>query len=326
MQLVKMKMFHMIKKDLSVLEDELLKAVTSDVPIITEIGTHLVKSGGKRLRPALFLLAARAGENFSIERAMPLAVAIEMIHMASLVHDDVIDKADTRRGSLTANAKWGNQAAILSGDYLFARAFSLTVGKNYGESIAMKLSKLVTELVSGEIMQDTTVYLADHTIADYRARIEKKTANFLALCCEIGGMVSGLGESDVKGLYAYGHAIGMAFQMTDDLLDITGDAKKLGKPAGNDIKQGVVTLPVIRALKTSADREELRRIVTCRDMTDEMVRRALDIVRVSDGVEYTKSCVDEYLSEAKRCLPENINSDVRKTFIEAADYIGKRDF
>lgn len=328
MLLSDMKMFRVIKSDLAVLEDELLAASESPVPLITEVGAHLVRSGGKRLRPALFLLAARANgaANFDRGKAMPLAVAIEMIHMASLVHDDVIDRAGTRRGALTANAKWGNRVAILSGDYLFAQAFSLTVGRGYDEGVGLRLAELVSGLTVGEIMQDVSLYSADNTLPEYFQRIEKKTANFLALCCEIGGMVSGLDAGAAKGLYSYGHSIGMAFQMTDDLLDITGDAVKLGKPAGNDIRQGVVTLPVIRALKSSDSRDELRSIVTNGSMTDDMLSRALEIVRSSDGVQFTRKFVDEYLEKAKKSLPENIAGDVRATFIKAADYIGKRDF
>ena len=122
-------MFDVIKQDLALLKDELLQAVASPVELVTEIGTHLVKSGGKRLRPALYFLSAHGGKSFEMQRVMPLAVAVELIHMASLVHDDVLDHADTRRGTPTANAKWGNQLSILSGDYLFARAFSLVAGK-----------------------------------------------------------------------------------------------------------------------------------------------------------------------------------------------------
>lgn len=326
MRLANAALFRVIQADLAVLEERLLQAVASPVPLIKEVGTHLVASGGKRLRPALFLLAARSGPAFDRERAMPLAVALELIHMASLVHDDVIDSADTRRGTPTANAKWSNQVAILSGDYLFAQAFSLVAGQHYGEPIALRLAALVRELASGEILQDSTLFQAEHEIAEYEARIEKKTANFLALCCEMGAIVSGAAADVAKGLYLYGHAIGMAFQITDDLLDVIGDEAKLGKPAGNDIRQGVVTLPVLRALQTSPEREALAAILRDRQMSEAMVARALAIVRSSDGVAFAKARAEAQLWRAKEALPAYIPAAVRETFIQAADYIGRRDF
>ncbi len=326
MRLANAELFRVIKADLSVLEEALLEAVASPVLLIREVGTHLVASGGKRLRPALFLLAARSGPAFDRERAMPLAVALELIHMASLVHDDVIDSADTRRGSPTANAKWSNQIAVLSGDYLFAQAFSLMTGKHYGEAIAMRMATLVRELASGEILQDSALFQAEHDIEEYEQRIEKKTANFLALCCEMGAIVSGAAAEVAKGLYLYGHAIGMAFQITDDLLDITGEKVKLGKPAGNDIRQGVVTLPVIRALKMSPHREELAAILRDRKMSEAMVQRALSIVRASDGVTFAQARAEAQIQRAKEALPTYIPAAIRETFIQAADYISRRDF
>ncbi len=326
MQIEDVTMFQVIKKDMAALEDELLRAVSSPVPLLREMGTHLVRSGGKRLRPALYLLAARSGPAFEEARMMPLAVAIEIIHMASLVHDDVIDSADTRRGSPTANARWGNQVAILGGDYLFAQAFTLVSGRGYGEEIAVRLADLVRELTAGEILQDSSLYRAELSEAEYYQRIEKKTAHFLAICCEIGAISAQASAAVARGLYEYGHAIGMAFQLTDDLLDVTGDAAKLGKPAGHDIRQGVVTLPVIRALDQSPNRAELAAIVTDEGMTDAMVARALAIVRASDGVAYAQAKADEYLTQAKAVLPEAIPEAVRRAFIKAADYIGRRDF
>ena len=257
---------------------------------------------------------------------MPLAVALELIHMASLVHDDVIDSADTRRGSPTANAKWSNQVAILSGDYLFAQAFSLVAGQHYGEVIALRLATLVGELASGEILQDSALFQAEHDLSSYEQRIEKKTATFLALCCEMGAIVSGAASEVAQGLYRYGHAIGMAFQITDDLLDITGDEVKIGKPAGNDIRQGVVTLPVIRALEVSPRREELAAILRDREMSEAMVARALSIVRASDGVDFAQRRANEQIQKAKAALPEEIPAAVREAFMQAADYISRRDF
>ena len=322
---LKSDMFDVIQEDLAALEPALEEAIVAETPLITDIGMHLVSSGGKRLRPALFLLAARGGASFDRARAMPVAVALELIHTASLVHDDVIDEADTRRGAETTNAKWGNQIAILSGDYIFARAFKLVAEEGYDSSVYVKLAHLVCTLSEGEILQDHTVYQIPTGEDAYYERIRKKTADFLEICCELGGFIGGMSPADTAQMAEYGRDIGMAFQITDDLLDLTSDEKKIGKPAGNDIHEGIVTLPVIRALEVSSDKEELLSIVTNPEMTRDDVERALAIVRTSDGIEYARSKVQEFLVEAKEALPHTLPEKVRETFCRAADYIAKRE-
>ena len=319
-------MFDVIKGDLEVLEQGLQEAVTSTNDLVTEVGMHIVTSGGKRIRPALCLLSARGGRAFDLPHVLPLAEALELIHTASLVHDDVIDEADTRRGAATANARWNNQVAILSGDYIFARAFTLIAEEGYDPYVSKRLSDLVCNLSVGEIIQDHAVYQASRGMADYYERIQKKTADFLEICCELGAMVGGMDREEMKKLAEYGHCIGMAFQITDDLLDIEQTAETIGKPAGNDIRQGIVTLPVIRALETSPDAEKLERIVTDMEMTDEMVERALEIVKATDGVDFAKAKAVEYHARAKAALPEGLPDAIREAYEMVADFIGDRDF
>lgn len=319
-------MFDVIKSDLDVLNEGLVEAVSSPVELVNEVGTHLVTAGGKRIRPALCLLAARGGRDFSLEKVLPLAEALELIHTASLVHDDVIDEADTRRGEPTANAKWDNQIAILGGDYIFARAFWLIAQGGYGDYVSQRLAELVGNLSVGEIIQDHTVYQAVKDLNNYYERIQKKTADFLEICCELGGLVGGLSDADTKKLAEYGHCIGMAFQITDDVLDIMQTSEQIGKPAGNDIRQGIVTLPVIHALNVSADAEELAAIVTNPEMTQEMVERALDIVRATDGVEVAQAKADEYLERARQAIPADLPEEIKDAFVQVADFIGDRDF
>ncbi|MBP3690446.1 MAG: polyprenyl synthetase family protein, partial [Schwartzia sp.] len=215
---------------------------------------------------------------------------------------------------------------VLTGDYMFAQAFSLVSRKGYTEEVGERLAALVQGLCAGEILQDSALYTAAHDLKEYEQRIAMKTADFLSICCELGGMVGDASPETCAGLKAYGKAIGMAFQITDDLLDVTGDEERIGKPAGNDIRQGVVTLPVIRALETSPEREELCRIVTNREMTDDMVARAIEIVRASDGVAVAQARADEYLEEARRVLPDAVDGEAREAFLKAATYIGQRDF
>ena len=319
-------MFDVIKGDLEVLEQGLQEAVTSTNDLVTEVGMHIVTSGGKRIRPALCLLSARGGRAFDLPHVLPLAEALELIHTASLVHDDVIDEADTRRGAATANARWNNQVAILSGDYIFARAFTLIAEEGYDPYVSKRLADLVCNLSVGEIIQDHAVYQASRGMADYYERIQKKTADFLEICCELGALVGGMDREAMKKPAEDGHCIGMAFQITDDLLDIEQTAETIGKPAGNDIRQGIVTLPVIRAIETSPDAEELERIVTDMEMTDEMVERALEIVKATDGVDFAKAKADEYLARAKAALPEGLPDAIREAYEMVADFIGDRDF
>lgn len=320
------KIFDFIKDDLAALEPALLDATKATTELITEIGSHLVKSGGKRLRPALYFLAARSGNNYDRKHAMPLGVALEMIHMASLVHDDVIDSADTRRGSATANAKWGNQISILSGDYLFAKAFYMVSAGEYSKLVNMQLATLICDLSAGEIIQNKETYTACIDEEEYYDRIAKKTANFIAISCQLGADVAGLSESTRDALYDFGYCIGMAFQLTDDLLDLTSDSKTIGKPAGNDILQGIVTLPAIYALNNSPDKEELRSIATNRNMTREDLARAIDIVRNSGGIDYTRNKVQYYLDTARRVLPDELPAEIREVYLMTVDFIGGRKF
>ena len=249
-----------------------------------------------------------------------------MMHMASLVHDDVIDSADTRRGSVTANAKWGNQISILAGDYLFAKAFALVAENSYSKRVDVQLAHLICDLSAGELIQNKEIYKASCDVEEYFQRIAKKTANFIAIACQLGGDVAGLPESYIQALYDFGYNVGMAFQLTDDLLDLTSDTATLGKPAGNDIRQGIVTLPAIRALEISPDREELHSIVTNPAMTDEMVARALEIVRASDGLEFTKAKTEEFLQAAVDVLPEEMPEDIKNAYRMVVAFVGGRKF
>ena len=289
------KMFDLIKNDLAELEVALQEAVSAPEKVITEIGTHLVKSGGKRLRPAIYFLAARCGERFSLQEAMPLGVALEMI-------------------------------SILAGDYLFAKAFALVAESNYSKRVDRQLARLICDLSSGELIQNKEIYHASCDVDEYFERIAKKTANFIAIACQLGGDVAKLPEGYIQALYDFGYNVGMAFQLTDDLLDLTSDAKTLGKPAGNDILQGIVTLPAIRALEISPDRDELRQIVTDRNMTPEMVQRALEIVRASDGIEFTRKKVEEFLEGAVAALPEEMPEEIRESYRMIVSFVGGRKF
>ncbi len=319
-------MFFTIKKDLSSLENLLHETVSSQVDLITDIGNHLISSGGKRIRPALYLLATKSNPNLDKNYVMPLAMALEMIHTASLVHDDVLDNAATRRGSATANAKWGNNIAVLTGDYLFAKAFAAIAKNDYGPRISECLATILCDLSEGEILQNHFGYSIPNSLDIYYDRIAKKTANFIAISCEIGAIVAKLPEKDILALREYGYCIGMAFQIVDDILDLTSDSQKIGKPAGNDILQGVITLPVIHAYNHSADGEELKSIIENRKMTTEDLARAIEIVKASNSIEFAKQTVVDFLNRAKNVLPDSLPKSVKTSFVEIADFIGNREY
>ena len=316
-------MFDIVKKDLKELEEVLLGVVTSPVPLITEIGTHLVKAGGKRLRPALYFLANIKGVRS--KNVMDLAVALELIHMATLVHDDVVDNASTRRGIITANAKWGNQISVLTGDYLFSKAFSL-VAQNPDSRIMSVLTDLICAMSEGEIIQNQEIFIPEMEESVYFNKIAKKTADFIAASCELGAIMAEMSANDVASLREYGYCIGMAFQITDDILDITATSEKMGKPVGNDLLQGIVTLPVIYAMNNSSAKEELKQIVATQNMTKEQLAKGLAIISETDAIKYSYQVVDDYLTKARNILPDCLDTEVKEAFNCVADFVQMRDF
>lgn len=318
--------YTIIRNELQAVEICLQKIADTPLPLLSNIGSSLIGAGGKRLRPALFLLSARLSNRESYDDLVPLAALLELTHVASLIHDDVIDNSGLRRGRETANAKFGNHVAVLAGDYLFASVFGLIGEKEYPRVLGLKLAELVKLLTIGEIQQDSALYKIPDGTHEYYRQIERKTAEFMAVCCETGALVEGLDSGIADRMHEFGYNLGMAFQITDDLLDITGDEKTIGKPAGSDIKQGVITLPVIWALKNSPKKERLAAIVSNKMMTETELSEALTIVRDSDGIPYSKQKVQEYISLAKSAIPDESKPELKKSFESLADYILKRTF
>ena len=304
-------------KNLCVVEEQIRQAIGED-PFIYEACEPLFK-GGKRLRPMLFLLCANSKSDFPPEKTMPLAVALELIHTASLVHDDIIDTSKKRRGVETANSKYGAQIAVLIGDYLFAKAFQLVAENNYGTAVTTILSKLVKNLCIGEITQDRSLYEVP-TLSEYYTRINLKTAIFLSSCCQLGAIVAEMDKREVENLTAYGTGVGLAFQIIDDLLDFFGDEKVTGKPRGGDLKSGVITLPVIRALEVSEDAALLRKIVT----SGKDVDAAIKIIQATDAVDYCRTRAEAHIESARINLPVTLKTSVALALEQVADFIVDR--
>lgn len=318
-------LFYNIKSDLAQLETLLYDTVRSPMELITEIGHHLIGSGGKRIRPALYLLTARAGSP-NPEKLLPLAMALELIHTASLVHDDVLDNALTRRGSATANAKWGNNIAVLTGDYIFAKAFKAIASQDYGVRISELLAQIVCDLSEGEILQNHYAYQIPDSLDIYYDRIAKKTANFLAVSCEMGAILGNLPDEDIPAMREYGYCIGMAFQIVDDILDVTSNSQTIGKPAGNDILQGVITIPFIYTYLHTSIGPQLKGLIENKNITEVDVAQAIELIKASGGIEFAQSEVHRFLQRADEVLPTSLPKEYRKAFHEITKFIGERKY
>ena len=304
-------------KNLRMLEEQIKQAIGDD-PFIFEACEPLFK-GGKRLRPMLFLLCANSKADCPPERTMPLATALELIHTASLVHDDIIDMSTKRRGVETTNSKYGAQIAVLIGDYLFSKSFQLVAENDYGSEVQLILSNLVKNLCVGEIMQDRSLFEVP-TLNEYYMRINLKTAIFLSSCCRLGGIVANMNKHEIDNLTAYGSGLGLAFQIIDDLLDFFGDEKVTGKPHGGDLKSGVITLPVIRALEISKEASTLEKIVT----SGGDVEAAIKIIRATDAVDYCRTRAEAHIDSALVNLPFTLKNSVALALEQIAGFIVDR--
>ena len=243
----------------SLVEDRLVSVealfrenLASPLSIIDEIGGFVAAGGGKRVRPAIHLLCAKMC-GYHGPHDVLMATVLEFIHSATLIHDDIIDEATTRRGRPSVNHRWGNNVTVLFGDYMFAKAMEMALGAG-SLRIIRKLAEVTLRMTEGEMLQTRYVGRLDLTVAEHTDLIERKTARLFAGCCEIAGMLAGVDASTEEALGRYGTKVGMAFQMVDDLLDFTGDAARLGKPAASDLREGKVTLALIDLLGSGSAR------------------------------------------------------------------------
>ena len=247
-----------MEEGLARVETALRASVVSDDPFLTEVASHLITAGGKRVRPAFALAAAATGLGGSStdgthavsDEVVMGAVAVELVHLGSLYHDDVMDEATTRRNVESVNAKWGNLQAILAGDFLLARASEIAA--SLGTEVAGLLAATIGRLCEGQVRELRDTYNVARTEADYLSSIEGKTASLFATACRVGAIVGDLPRTEIDALTEFGLRFGMAFQIVDDILDVTATDEQLGKPAGHDLVEGVYTLPVIRTLSEGA--------------------------------------------------------------------------
>lgn len=312
------------KKDMNYIEKELEKSVHSDHVLLKETSLHLLKAGGKRLRPIFVLLAGQFG-NYQVDTLKNIAVSMELIHMASLVHDDVIDDADTRRGKLTVRSQWDNRIAMYTGDYIFAKALDV-ITQLPNPEIHKIMSGAIVQMSIGEMEQIRFFHHTGQTVRDYLLRIKRKTALLIAISCQLGAMAAETDRKISHKLYSFGYNVGMAFQIRDDILDLCGTEKQLGKPPGSDVKQGNITLPVIFALREDNLRVpllgELERIQAADGQTD--VSRFLDMVRNSKGMARSEELANRYIAKAIRALDEFPDTQAKKDLVGIARFVGER--
>ncbi|MEX2355642.1 MAG: polyprenyl synthetase family protein [Thermaerobacterales bacterium] len=310
--------------DVQLVEKELFRLLRATNPLLVELGTHLLGGGGKRLRPALVLMAARPFE-YRPASLLPVAASVELIHMATLVHDDVVDRADVRRGVATVNSRWDDRVSVLLGDYLFAAAFS-TLAAAGDNRVVRVMADVVFRMSAGEIEQLTGAFDVDRSIGHYLAQIDKKTAYFIGECCRVGALTAGASDSAADTLRRFGYAIGMGFQIADDILDLAGTEEELGKLRGTDLRSGIYTLPVLYALRHADEDGELRALLTESPLDDRRVEQITARVQAAGGLDFAYQAAGRYVQEAKDCLAAIPDPVTRTRLAAVADFVAARRF
>lgn len=315
--------FNLYKSELKSVENrlkDLFKSVASPVPLI---GKHLIESGGKRLRPLLLLLSAEIS-GYRDEARLELASIIESIHTASLLHDDVVDGADVRRGKLPAHSIWGNQIVILVGDFLYANALRLAV-MHKNQKIMETLSSATTSMTEGEILQLSKIGDPDITEEEYINIISAKTGALISAACRIGAILGSLPEDKENALSYFGMKTGIAFQMADDILDYLADEEEFGKRLGKDLKEGKITLPLIYLLRIASDKEvkEIKNIIKD-DFKQDDLKIIRELFKKHDVLSLSLKKAQGFISDAKAKLDVFPHSLARDALFTIADYVLSR--
>jgi len=307
--------------------DDMIAAQTaSSVGLIHEIGGFIAGSRGKRLRPILLLMAARLA-GYRGPRAIRLGCVLELLHTATLVHDDVVDQAPLRRGRPSVNACWGDDASVLVGDYLYAKSFALMV-QDSDMRVLETLARATVSMTEAEVFQLERKRAGVTSEANYVQIVTQKTASFISACCRIGALL-GRGHPDqVEGLTRYGLNIGIAFQISDDSLDFVADETRLGKAVGADLREGKVTLPLIAALDraATAERDNIQKLLKLDTLDAEQIEEIRLLVMKYEGVEYAMERAQVYAQTAKGALRPFPDSDDKETLALIADFVVERDW
>jgi heptaprenyl diphosphate synthase component 2 len=311
-----------IAAELREFELRLARTVADDLGLMSAAMNHIVRAGGKRLRPALVILSARLGEP-DPEHLYNTAMGIEFIHTATLVHDDLIDDAETRRGLATIHALLGVNPAIIVGDYYFAKGANLTAAIGM-PIIDVIISRAVMTICMGELLQLTSKRNYHQSVEEYYRKIERKTAALLSASCHCGGIIARLDESRALALERFGHHLGMAFQIADDVLDYTATEAQIGKPVGADLRQGTITLPLMYALRESPSAPRIRELLARQPMGEEDYDEVVALVRDSSAIALAERHAHEFADRAHSELSVFPQSEPRSVLEKVCDYVVER--
>jgi octaprenyl-diphosphate synthase len=315
----------LLKDEMPAVEAQFNKNLASEVPLVSQVGEYILSSGGKRIRPMLLLLSARLC-GYQGDKHIELASVVEFIHTATLLHDDVVDSADLRRGNRSANSVWGNQASVLVGDFLFAKSFSVMVGSE-SLKILKILSDTTTHMAEGEILQLLNTCDLEVDEKRYLEVVRDKTAILIAAACQVGGVLAGADQQREEALCEFGLEIGTAFQLMDDALDYVAEQADFGKAKGHDLAEGKMTLPLIHAYAhgTAQERAEVARIIEAEELVDADLNYICTLIDRNDGIGYTRRKAIERIEIAKRQLEIFPDNQARRALFILADYVVSRN-
>jgi octaprenyl-diphosphate synthase len=316
--------FDLLRDDLVAIEQELGRDSASGVSTITEIAEYLREGGGKRIRPTLLLLSAHT-LGYTGQAAVRLGAVVEMVHTATLVHDDIIDGADVRRGRPSTNTTWGNEKCVLAGDWLYMQAFRVAL-KEKNLRILDLLIELTQQMVEGELLQIQKQGRAVSE-AEYYDLIYRKTACLFSVSMRLGAVLADATEAQETSLAAYGRAVGLAFQIVDDVLDLTASEEVLGKPVASDLREGKATLAVIHSIDhgTAADRKAIQRVLDDRSFENVSRERIQQILARNGSIEYAMSVADRYAEQSRQALASTPDSEYKRSLLWVPDYVVARE-
>lgn len=317
------------KERMALAEEEMRRYVPEASPSqIYQASRHFIAAGGKRVRPALAILSYGAvKEDGKNEDIIPIAVATELVHTATIIHDDIIDRSSMRRGVETVNARWGNDTALIAGDLMFSKAFRL-VGMHKNGELSKIISDACIKLAEGEMLEILHTGDMNMTEEVYLEVVERKTATLFEACTKCGAILGDGDEKNVAALSKYGYHLGIGFQMTDDILDIVAKEMTLGKPVGADITMGRTTFVILHALKVASggDKEELVSILKNKKATDNDIKMALEIIKSTNSVEYASKRAKSQMETAKKELKPLKDTDSKRALEIIAEYAVERSF
>lgn len=318
--------FDLVRDDLVLVEQELARQTSVSFAPVSEITSYLLGGGGKRLRPALLLLSARYAGQTKIDGAIRLGAVVELLHSATLIHDDVIDSANTRRGRPSANSRWGNHRSVLVGDWLYMLSFQMALEERNFRILDIQID-LTQKMVEGELIQLEKIGRIDITEEDALRLATYKTACLFSGCARLGAVLGGLDEVGEEALAEYGRYAGLAFQLVDDLLDFTASTEQLGKPVLSDLKEGKVTLPLIYAMENGHRdaRELVARVLEEKEFDSVRPETIVALVQESGALDRARNLAHEYARRAKACLNGHGDSEYARALLTLPDFILERE-